>query len=138
MLRMLLITIGLLSLALGLLGILLPLLPTTPFLLLAAGCFSRASTRLHGWLLQLPLAGRMLDEYASQGGLSRRSKQSALVLVWAGIGTSAIAVANSHALVIFLGAIAAVVSVVIVRLPDASGVNAIERPETQAPKSAAG
>ena len=48
--RLLLITVGFVALALGLLGLLLPLLPTTPFLLLAAGCFSRASTRLHGWL----------------------------------------------------------------------------------------
>jgi uncharacterized membrane protein YbaN (DUF454 family) len=116
-LRTLLIAAGLLSLALAALGVLLPLLPTTPFVLLAAGCFSRASPRLHTWLLRLPLAGRMLDEYERHGGLSRRSKRNALVLVWSGVGVSAFSLAGSHALMVLLGTIAAVVSVVIVKLP---------------------
>lgn len=118
--RTFLIALGLLSLALGLLGLLLPLLPTTPFLLLAAGCFSRASTRLHAWLLRLPIAGRMLDEYARQGGLSRQSKRRALLLVWLGIAASAVTLASSTALLLLLAAIAIGVSVVICKLPDAN------------------
>ena len=116
--RTLLIIVGLTSLVLGLIGIVLPLLPTTPFLLLAAGCFSRTSTRLHAWLLRLPLAGRMLHEYSSQGGLSRRTKATALLLAWAGIGTSLLALASVPASWLLLG-IAIGVSLAIVRLPDA-------------------
>lgn len=115
--RTLLIAIGLLSLALGLLGLLLPLLPTTPFLLLAAGCFSRASSRLHAWLLRLPVAGRMLADHERCGGLSPRSRRLAFLLVWGGIGASAIVFARSPWLVAMLLTLALVLTVVIARLP---------------------
>ncbi len=115
--RALLIAIGLLALALGLLGLLLPLLPTTPFLLLAAACFSRASTRLHAWLLRLPVAGRMLADYERCGGLSPRSRRSALLLVWGGIGVSVIVFAYSPWRVAMLLAIAFALTIVIARLP---------------------
>jgi uncharacterized membrane protein YbaN (DUF454 family) len=117
--RTLLIIVGLLSLVLALIGIVLPLLPTTPFLLLSAGCFSRASTRLHRWMLRLPLVGAALDDYERLGGLSRRHKRNALLLAWSGIGASAMALAGSPALTVFLLAVAFAVSVIIVRLPAA-------------------
>ena len=117
--RIVLILIGTVSLALGLLGLLLPLLPTTPFLLLSAGCFSRASTRLHGWLMRLPVAGRMLDDYSKRGGVSVGTKFLALTMLWAGIAFSALAVGGPHrsALQALLAVIGLVVSVVIARLP---------------------
>lgn len=119
MMRALLIGAGLLSLGLAILGLLLPLLPTTPFLLLAAGCFSRASTRMHAWMLRLPFVGRVIDEYESQGGLSRRSRRSALILLWAGIGASAVVLASSSGLVLLLAGVAVGASVMILKLPGA-------------------
>ena len=115
--RTLLIAAGLIALALGLLGLVLPLLPTTPFLLVAAGCFSRSSRRLHRWLLGLPMVGAILADYEQRGGLSVRSKRRALVLVWTGIFASALVLRDSVWLVGLVIAIAFAVSVVIARLP---------------------
>lgn len=61
--RVLLSIAGVLALALGLLGVLLPGLPTTPFILLAAACFSRASPRLHRWLLDNRHLGPLVRDW---------------------------------------------------------------------------
>ncbi len=70
---------GSVSLALGLLGILLPGLPTTPFILLAAACYARASPRLHAWLLNHRWFGPMLRDWERDHSLSPRTKTVALV-----------------------------------------------------------
>lgn len=120
MVRALFVTAGLVSLALGLLGLLLPLLPTTPFLLLAAGCFSRGSSRMHGWLLRLPLVGRLLEDYARLGGLTRRTKRAAVIFLWLTMGASVVALSASTGLMMLLAVIAVAVSLVIVALPNAA------------------
>lgn len=120
MVRALFVTAGLVSLALGLAGLLLPLLPTTPFLLLAAGCFSRGSSRMHGWLLRLPVAGRMIEDYARLGGLTRRTKRAAIVFLWLTMGISAVALSASTGLVMLLAVVGVAVSVVILALPNAA------------------
>lgn len=68
---------GMLFLGLGLLGVLLPVLPTTPFLLLAAGCFARSSPRLHGWLLDHRLFGPPIRNWEENGAISRPAKRLA-------------------------------------------------------------
>ena len=65
---------GSVSLALGIVGIVLPGLPTTPFVLLAAACYAKASPRLHAWLLHHRLTGPMLRDWESDRSLTRRSK----------------------------------------------------------------
>ena len=65
---------GVTALLLGLIGIPLPLLPTTPFLLLAAFCFSRGSDRLHDWLLTHPRFGPIIADWREHGAISRRAK----------------------------------------------------------------
>lgn len=70
--------LGGLFLGLGLLGVVLPVLPTTPFLLLAAGCFARSSPRLHGWLLAHPVFGPPIRNWEENGAISRRAKRLAV------------------------------------------------------------
>ncbi len=72
--RGLLWTAGSVSLLLGLIGVVLPGLPTTPFVLLAAACYAKASPRLHAWLLNHRLTGPMLRDWEAHRSLTRRTK----------------------------------------------------------------
>ena len=72
--RYLWIGFGWLCVGAGLLGAFLPLLPTTPFLLLAAYCFSRGSSRLHSWLLEHPRFGPPIIDWQTQGAINRQVK----------------------------------------------------------------
>ncbi|MGB9988353.1 YbaN family protein [Pseudoduganella rhizocola] len=80
--------IGIIAVALGILGIFLPLLPTTPFLLLASACFARGSTRLHNWLRTNPVFGKYLRDYEDGRGLPVRGKVVILLLMWGSLGYS--------------------------------------------------
>jgi uncharacterized membrane protein YbaN (DUF454 family) len=88
--RGLLIAAGSVSLGLGVLGIFVPLLPTTPFLLLTAACYVRSSERLNSWLLSHPSLGRFIQDYRDGRGMPLRAKVVALVLLWGTITLSAI------------------------------------------------
>lgn len=83
-----LIAVGWLSIVLGVLGIFLPLLPTTPFLLLATACFARSSTRFHTWLLSHPYLGDYIKLYLDGKGIPLRAKVYILVAMWITIATS--------------------------------------------------
>lgn len=80
---------GALALATGIVGIFLPLLPTTPFVLLAAFCFSRGSARLEGWLLAHPRLGPPIAEWRARRALPMRVKQLAWSMMAAGSAVSA-------------------------------------------------
>ena len=77
--------VGVLAVLLGLIGIFVPLLPTTPFLLLAAACFARGSRRMHGWLLNNRLFGRFLRDYEQGKGIAARAKAIALLMMWSSL-----------------------------------------------------
>ena len=66
--------IGLLCLGLGGVGVFVPLMPTTVFLLVAAYAFARSSDRLHGWLLSHRLFGSVIKDWQKHGAISRRGK----------------------------------------------------------------
>jgi uncharacterized membrane protein YbaN (DUF454 family) len=102
--------------ALGVLGILLPLLPTTPFLLLAAGCFVRSSPRLYAWLLNHKWFGSYIRHYREHKAIPLRAKVVVLALLWGSIGYAAIGVAKAWWLRALLVAIAVGVTTHVVRL----------------------
>jgi len=79
--RLLWTFVGIVFLAIGAIGVVLPLLPTTPFLLLAAYCFARSSPRLHGWLLDHPSFGPLINNWEQYGSIDRRSKRIAMIVI---------------------------------------------------------
>ena len=80
--------IGCVAVALGVLGIFLPLLPTTPFLLLASACFARGSSRLHNWLQTNRVFGKYLRDYENGKGIPLRGKLWILVFMWGSMSYS--------------------------------------------------
>jgi len=87
-LKYLLAAFGLISLVLGVIGIFIPLLPTTPFLLLSAALFMRSSKRLYNWLLNHKYLGKYLKNYLHHKTISIGSKITSLSLLWITIATS--------------------------------------------------
>lgn len=76
--RALWLAVGCLAVALGAVGVVLPLLPTTPFLIVAAWCFARSSRRLHRWLLANRHFGPLIENWQRHGAIDRRSKMLAV------------------------------------------------------------
>ena len=73
-LRVILLFLGFVFLGLAVIGTLLPIMPTVPFLLLAIWCFSRSSERMHQWILNLPTVGVELRAWEEEGAISKRAK----------------------------------------------------------------
>lgn len=86
--RYALLAIGWLSVALGVMGIFLPVLPTTPFLLLAAACFMRSSKRFYLWLVNHRQLGPWIVDYLEGQGIPLKGKIYAISLMWLSIGVS--------------------------------------------------
>ncbi|HBX56641.1 YbaN family protein [Pseudomonas sp. UBA2684] len=86
--RYALLTIGWLSVVLGVIGIFVPVLPTTPFLLLAAACFVRSSKRFYLWLVNHPQLGPWIRDYLEGQGIPRKAKVYALSAMWLSIALS--------------------------------------------------
>ncbi|HLA30997.1 MAG TPA: YbaN family protein [Pseudomonas sp.] len=86
--RYALLAIGWLSVALGVIGIFLPVLPTTPFLLLAAACFMRSSKRFYLWLVNHPQLGPWIVDYLAGQGIPLKAKVYTIGLMWLSIGIS--------------------------------------------------
>jgi uncharacterized membrane protein YbaN (DUF454 family) len=108
--------VGVLAIVLGVIGIFVPLLPTTPFLLLAAACFSRGSARMHDWLLGHRLFGQYLRNYQDGRGIPARAKVLALVMLWSSLGYASWR-HDALALRLLLLAVGVGVSVYLLRLP---------------------
>ena len=88
--RWLLIIAGTFFVGLGIIGIFLPLLPTTPFLLLAAACYARSSKRFYNWLLTNRWLGNYIRNYREGKGVPFKIKILSISFLWIAIGYSAI------------------------------------------------
>ncbi|MFN2442967.1 MAG: YbaN family protein [Thermoanaerobaculia bacterium] len=88
--RALYVVLGLLCVGLGVLGMVLPLVPTTPLLLLAAFFFARSSDRFYGWLLANRWFGRTIRDYRDGRGLTLRDKVVTIAVLWLTVGPSVV------------------------------------------------
>jgi len=111
------VVLGAVFLLLGVIGIFLPVLPTTPFVLLAAACFARGSQRFHEWLLGHPRFGPLVSDWQRYRSIPFRAKCLALSMMWASMGTTAWLLRARPIASAALLACAVGVSVWMVRLP---------------------
>jgi len=86
--RYALLTVGWLAVALGVVGIFLPVLPTTPCMLLAAACFVRSSERFYVWLVEHPRLGPWFRDYLEGNGIPLKGKAYTILTMWVSIGIS--------------------------------------------------
>jgi uncharacterized protein len=115
--RWFLITAGILCVIVAVIGIFLPLIPTTPLLLLAAACFVRSSDRLYRWLTTHKVFGKVVHDYYEHRVVSRRAKTLALTLLWITIGSTILFAIDALWLRGLLLAIAIAVTAHITHLP---------------------
>jgi len=104
------VVLGFISLALGIIGIVIPILPTTPFLLLAAACFFRGSDRAYRWLMQHKLFGEYIRNFREHRAIPLKTKIIAITLLWTTIFISIFFIVESVYLRLLLGAIAVAVT----------------------------
>lgn len=114
--RLVLKAAGLLSVGLGLLGAFLPLIPTTPFVLLASACFARSSPTLNKWLHDHDVLGPPLRAWEKHRALPRRAKTVAIATLWLTIPLSIYLLGNLYAQG-FLAIVLLVATVIIARIP---------------------
>ena len=98
--RALWLTLGLLSTACGIAGIVLPLVPTTPFILLAAFAFARSSPRLHDWLVTHPRLGPPINGWRTHRAISRHAKTTSVAVMVMTLALSVVAGVGGTVIVI--------------------------------------
>lgn len=113
--RYILIILGSLSLLIGVIGIAIPVLPTTPFLLIASFCYLRSSSRLYQWLMNHRIFGPYLYNYLTYRAVKKSVKVVALITLWFSLGLSIMIVPNIY-LKIMLSFIGTIVSIHLLRL----------------------
>lgn len=116
LMRWLYFGVGITALMMGILGIFLPILPTTPFILLAAACFARSSERFHVFLLSNRIAGPIIYEWCAHRSIPRRVKRWVYLMMVLSFGSS-ILIVSSYWLKLMLISLAIVLAVFIWRVP---------------------
>ncbi len=112
--------VGTFSLVLGAIGIVLPILPTTPFLLLSLACYLRSSTRMTHWMLNNKYFGKYIRNYREGKGIPLKTKILALTVLWTSIFFSIIFITPILIIQIILFVIAVGVTIHLTRLPTCS------------------
>jgi hypothetical protein len=116
LIKIILIAAGTVSLGLGILGIVLPLLPTTPFLLLTAACYARSSDKFYNWLINHMWLGPYIKNYKEGKGIPLRIRVITVALLWGTILLSVFLVVKMLWLKVILLLIAAGVTIHVVSL----------------------
>ncbi len=98
--RILWLTVGFTALALGAIGVVLPLLPTTPFVLVAAFAFARSSERFHDWLLGHRIFGPLIADWRRYGAIRRSAKFAGVLSMLGVVGLSLLFRVPLHAILI--------------------------------------
>ena len=115
--RALFFVAGTVSLVLGTIGIVLPILPTTPFLLLALACYFRSSERMTHWMLNNKYFGKYIRNYRDGKGIPLKTKLFALTILWTTIVISSFFIIPVLIVQIILFIVATAVTIHLVRLP---------------------
>jgi uncharacterized membrane protein YbaN (DUF454 family) len=129
------LSIGLLAVALAMVGAVLPLLPTVPFLLVAVFAFARSSDRLHTWLISHPRFGLTLDNWHRHGRIDRRAKKAAVLAIALTFTISCFSGLAGWILAIQFVVLAAVAGFILSR-PDGTESSGIADPLVAEPASA--
>jgi uncharacterized membrane protein YbaN (DUF454 family) len=116
LMRSVFLGLGIMALLLGVIGIFLPIMPTTPFILLAAGCFARGSERLHDWMLAQRFAGPIIRNWELHRSMPPWVKPWAFLMMAVSFGVSIILMDSLWHRII-LAIIAAVLAAVLWRIP---------------------
>lgn len=127
-LRWLLISCGWIFIVSGVIGIFLPIVPTVPFLLLAAACFAKSSERFHTWLVEHNHLGPLLRDYLKGAGVPLRAKLAAICMIWVSFPASAYLVAEAFWLRVLLLSTAAAITLYLLSLPTAPQNDRPEKP----------
>jgi uncharacterized membrane protein YbaN (DUF454 family) len=114
--KILLITSGTFFIGVGLMGIFIPILPTTPFLLISAALYARSSTRFYNWLINNRIFGKFIKDYREGKGIPLRLKIMTITLLWITIGCSAVFAIDILWVRIMLVIIAAGVTAHVIRI----------------------
>jgi hypothetical protein len=115
-LKWLLVALGFFFIGLAVLGLVLPILPTVPFILLSAACFARSSDRLHGCLLNNKTFGGHLKRYYKHRGVSRKAKVASIAFIWVSICVTILFLVGDFWIGLLLAAIALAVTAHILSL----------------------
>lgn len=116
-LRHLVYAFGWLSVVLGVIGIFLPVMPTTPFLLLAAACFTRTSPKIYTWITGHPQLAKYVVPYLEGQGMPLKAKVYTLVMLWFTIILSAFIILDSKIVRVILPILGLLVSIYIMYQP---------------------
>ncbi|MDG6223713.1 MAG: YbaN family protein [Candidatus Bathyarchaeota archaeon] len=108
---------GTITLVIGAIGIVLPILPTTPFLLLSLACYLRSSERMSQWMLNNKYFGKYIRNYKDGKGIPLKTKLFAITVLWITITLSAVVFVPILVVQIILFIVATAVTVHLVKLP---------------------
>ena len=133
--KKLFIAFGFVTLTLGVIGIFLPVLPTTPFLLLSAAAWMKSSDRFYSWLIRNRFLGTYIRNYREKRGITLRHKIITISFLWIGIGYTTIFVSTSLwlSLVLFVIATGVTIHLLILRTLPAEKKGADGHEEPPAP-----
>lgn len=106
---------GLISLAIGIVGAVVPLLPTVPLMLLAAFCFARGSDSFHRWLVDHPRYGPAIRDWQAHGAISRRGKRAAVLAIALAFAISVLLGVPLYALAMQAAVLAIVLAFILTR-----------------------